>query len=164
MCLLGRCTNPTSDKGCSIWVMVGSAMATPTAPRQMMLYSCRGSTAYRFLYSCITPLHVPSVGTPTLQRLYSSTALYSALQLYNYSSNPPQYTVQPSTTPGSDPQLALFVNLSIELWGTPFIFLSGSGGRFVVEGDAFISPGRSRLNVSRNPQSSCHPPLPQSRH
>jgi hypothetical protein len=75
MCRLGRCTNPTSDKGCSIWVMVGSAMAT--APRQMMLYSCRGAalqTGIRFLYSCITPLHVPSIGTHTLQRLYSSTA------------------------------------------------------------------------------------------
>ena len=35
-------TNPTSDNGCSTWAMVGSAMAT--APRQMTLYSCRGST------------------------------------------------------------------------------------------------------------------------
>ena len=39
---LGICTNATSDKGCYIWVMIGSAMAT--APRQMMLYSCKGST------------------------------------------------------------------------------------------------------------------------
>jgi hypothetical protein len=45
-----------------------------------MLYSCIEGL-YRFLYSFTTPLCVPSVGTHTLQRLYSSTAL-QPLQLY----------------------------------------------------------------------------------
>ena len=39
------------------------------------------------LYSLYNPLHVPSVGTSALQRLYSSTALYSPLQLYSSTSS-----------------------------------------------------------------------------
>ena len=39
------------------------------------------------LYSLYNPLHVPSIGTSALQRLYSSTALYSPLQLYSSTSS-----------------------------------------------------------------------------
>jgi hypothetical protein len=48
-----------------------------------------------FLYSCITPLHGPRVGTHSLQRLYSSTALYLQPSTALYSStalHPLQYT------------------------------------------------------------------------
>ena len=61
--------------------MVGSAMAT--APRQMTLYSCRGSTGF---LRCITPLHGPCVGTHSpaeALQLYSLLQPSTALQLYS---------------------------------------------------------------------------------
>jgi len=39
------------------------------------------------LYSLYNPLHVPSIGTSALQRLYSSTTLYNPLQLYSSTSS-----------------------------------------------------------------------------
>ena len=97
------CTNPTSDKGCSIWAMIGSAMAT--APWQMTLYSCRGSTGFS---TVVQPLYLcgPRVGTHSLvQRFYSSTALYSPLQPSTYSSAALHHPLTTSTVYNSSTAL-----------------------------------------------------------
>ena len=77
----------------------GPARARPLA-REDLMYRL-----YSYLYSCITPLHQPRVGTHSLQRLYSSTALYSPLQpstaLYSSTAlHPLQYTTLYSTPLG----------------------------------------------------------------
>jgi hypothetical protein len=100
---LGICTNPTSDKGCSIWVMVGSAMAT--APRQMMLYTCtvealqvslqlnNSSTCAKHRYTHPAEAHKSTA----LYSVYSSTGLHP-LQYIQPFTHPLQY-IQPFTTP-----------------------------------------------------------------
>jgi hypothetical protein len=90
---LGICTNPTSDKGCCIWAMVGSAMWLPHPGRccyiavealQVSLQLYNPSTCAKHRY------------THPAEALHSSTALYSVLQpLQLYI----PYSIQSSTTP-----------------------------------------------------------------
>ena len=120
-CALGICTNPTSDKGCSIWAMVGSAMAT--APQQMTLYSCRGSVQVSLqLYNPSTwstrRYTLPAEALQLYSPLQPSTALYSSTALH-----PLQYTTLYST-----PQHGLLSSIRRSVFAD--LVGAAKGGRF----------------------------------